>query len=506
LFINNLSSMKKYMVFLAIVTFTQNVFSQKKFFQCVKYDGKSSGVEKVSQFGKNYMGLLIFNTGSTWGRFDSLGRLSSYSYLDSFDNKGYRIDYSHNNHSSYIAHSNMFVPGLKFFSPAQHLLTACMSKLDSVGNLIKTYDYNYNNPAEFSSVALSTDNKILASGRVYTDTLTGPLICDALVAKLDTDGTELWHYRYVGAFAQDPGGIMATPDSGAVVVLTSGGYPGVNEVRIIKLNKMGQLQWMKKPPLPIGIYNVYLIDHDPIKNNFVLLTNTYPDTMIIAKYDSSMKAIWEIKYKATDINGSRNLGIVQMIKDRNGYIACGVDQRSNADDHIGWVLKIDENGKQLWEADYHEKYRNILNNYYDTYFFGIDTTSDSGYIIGGTTRDSLGNQVGVLVKLDSTGCLTDTACETRYFTGISTINEELEGVRLYPNPASSSITIALSQATNESKTLQLEIYDLLGRAVANYEMQGTEKTIPISSWESGSYFCILKSNHQTQWRGKFIKE
>jgi len=497
--------MKYLIVIFMTIVLMQNIFAQNAFFQRVKYDGKTSMVERVTPVKNEFMGVLFFNTGSTWGLFDSLGRLQSYSYIDSFDdNKGYRVDYRHNDHASYVINSNIFLPGIKFYVSTIHRLTPCLTKLDSIGHLLNTYDYNYNNPAEFSSVTLSADNKLLACGRVYTDTITGPLICDALVTKLDTNGNELWRYRYTGPYAQDPGGIIATPDSGAIVALASGPWPGVNEVRVIKLSKSGQLQWMKKPPLPIGIYDVHLIDYEPVKKEIVLLTNTYSDTMIIAKYDSNMQTIWHIKYKRTDSNGGFNLGIVQLLKDKNGYIGCGVDQRINGADHIGWLLKIDNNGKQLWEANYPGKFKDLGNQYY-TLFYGIDTTSDGGYIISGSTMDSLHHLVGVLVKVDSLGCLTAGQCETHYFTGTEYLSKEL-GLSLYPNPANNShITLTLD-GVETNKVYHYSITGTLGELLQEGEINKRETELDIRAFSSGMYMLRVWSNSGEHWSGKLVKE
>ncbi len=49
------------------IVLTQNIFAQNAFFQRVKYDGKTSGIERVSPVKNKYMGLLVFNTGSHGG-------------------------------------------------------------------------------------------------------------------------------------------------------------------------------------------------------------------------------------------------------------------------------------------------------------------------------------------------------------------------------------------------------------------------------------------------------
>jgi hypothetical protein len=215
-----------------------------------------------------------------------------------------------------------------------------------------------------------------------------------------------------------------------------------------------------------------------------------------------MKTKWEIRQKVTGSGGSNNLYITEMIKDKNGYIGCGEDSR-NAPDTYGYVLKIEEKGTRKWEASFNGDYK--INGWYATSFFGIDTTSDGGCIIGGTTRDSLGNYTTVLVKLDSTGCLTDTACETRYFTGITPLSEgEGLGVRLYPNPTSNSVTISIN--STETKELHYTITNLVGQSIQEGSIIEKETTIDIHNLSSGMYVVNVIGSKGERWSGKVVKE
>jgi hypothetical protein len=442
-------------------------------------------------------------------QFDSIGHILEKHYIDTLLHPDTVIDFGLSNYRlKYLAvNGDFYFPTFKFYlySPFYNKKTPCLSIVNTEGYLIRNYDYTYNNPAEFTCHTLSADNKILACGRVFTDTITGPLICDALVTKLDTNGNELWRYRYTGPYAQDPGGIIATPDSGAIVALASGPWPGVNEVRVIKLSKSGQLQWMKKPPLPIGIYDVHLIDYDALKKEVVLLTNVYKDSMIIGKYDSSMHPLWEIRQRVTDSFGGRRLAIIQMIKDRNGYIGCGVDQRAGTGaDVIGWLYKIDSTGKPYWENTYNGKYMNV-GNQYNTSFFGIDTTDDGGYIIGGSTMDSLHNQVGVLLRTDEFGCLIDQ-CDTRYITGFGALSNRVGlGLSLFPNPANSHVTLTLD-GVEINKVYHYSITGTLGELLREGEINKRETELDIRALSSGMYVVQVFGNRGERWCNKFVKE
>jgi hypothetical protein len=63
-------------------------------------------------------------------------------------------------------------------------------------------------------------------------------------------------------------------------------------------------------------------------------------------------------------------------------------------------------------------------------------------------------------------------------------------VALYPNPATSAITIQLK----ENKTATVIVYDIAGRNRLNTTVRGIENTIDISDLKSGMYFVSVESN------------
>lgn len=505
-------SFKRVLIFVMVMHLLSHAHSQTtiRFFERVPKMNSIPNLGKVNSSNVGYNCVVAFLGGKRgFVQFDSIGHVLKTHAIDTTPLiLDYYIDFNLYNNLTYIKSiDGFYFPTAKYYLNSQffHKRTACLSVTNTEGYLVKTYDYTYNNPAEFTYHTLSADNKILACGRVYTDTITGPLICDALVTKLDTNGNELWHYRYTGPYAQDPGGIIATPDSGAIVALASGPWPGVNEVRVIKLSKSGQLQWMKKPPLPVGIYDVHLVDYNAQKKEIVLLTYTYKDSMMIGKYDSSLNTIWEIRQRVTDTFSNRRLSVMQMVKDRTGYIGCGIDLRAgDGSDNLGWLYKIDNNGKQLWEANFPGKFKSV-GNQYSTYFYGIDTTSDGGYIIGGSAMDSLHNQVGVLVKVDSLGCLTAGQCETRYFTGTEYLSKEL-GLSLYPNPANNSFVTLSFDGVETSKVYHYSITGTLGELLQEGEISKRETELNIRALSSGVYVVQVFGNKGERWSVKFVKE
>lgn len=98
----------------------------------------------------------------------------------------------------------------------------------------------------------------------------------------------------------------------------------------------------------------------------------------------------------------------------------------------------------------------------------------------------------------SWGTLVDFAV-----TGVRNIDDELS-MHIFPNPASSSFQVQLSESPSPPTYLQL--YDALGRQVREERITETSSTIQRNTLSNGIYFWQLESNGQTLSRGKIVFE
>ena len=80
--------------------------------------------------------------------------------------------------------------------------------------------------------------------------------------------------------------------------------------------------------------------------------------------------------------------------------------------------------------------------------------------------------------------------------GLSTIETEMPGVRIYPNPSSSIVNI------NYSEDLEITIFNILGQQI----LKSNSKTINISNLENGTYFLITKDENNSITNFKLIKK
>ncbi len=88
--------------------------------------------------------------------------------------------------------------------------------------------------------------------------------------------------------------------------------------------------------------------------------------------------------------------------------------------------------------------------------------------------------------------------------GVNDTNYEDRGM-VYPNPASSSITLMCKDIGNEQTESSISIYDVLGNLVLEKNRTVDEsQSVEIGSLSNGVYFIITKNNEGMKCHGKFI--
>jgi hypothetical protein len=190
-------------------------------------------------------------------------------------------------------------------------------------------------------------------------------------------------------------------------------------------------------------------------------------------------------------------------------------------------------------------FNSAINNYGG--ITALCPTTDGGYLIGGSFKQYQGFIRNNIVKTDINGFIdttylnglgidsvfgwnggtpyvmnivkgtNDTYYVMGYFTyynGVSVnpiirihglsagINEvEKENVKVFPNPASNSITF-----TGISKDLKLTIFNAIGQTVLQKHLATSNTTLNIQSFRQGMYYYTLINNKGKVISGKFVKE
>ena len=80
--------------------------------------------------------------------------------------------------------------------------------------------------------------------------------------------------------------------------------------------------------------------------------------------------------------------------------------------------------------------------------------------------------------------------------GLSTIETEMPGIKIYPNPSSSTVNI------DYAEDLEITLFNILGQQI----LKTNSKTINISNLEKGTYFLITEDENNSITNFKLIKK
>lgn len=266
---------------------------------------------------------------------------------------------------------------------------------------------------------------------------------DSYLQKTDAAGNTQWSKYYGGAGADEVFSLDITNDGGYIMGSYSTSF-ATGVWHVVKTNATGNVQWSDSYcNCGTGLideikqisgggyiiaghnsYNFYLVKIDNtgtevwdnlytkagsdiiygveettdggfIFGGIVDWSVTVSSNIAIGKTNSVGTTLWMKKY---EIGG--NVDQLMDIKQTpdGGYIIAGYTNSAGAGGHDGLLIKVDSLGSVEWSNSYgganHE------------YFYGMDLTSDGGYILNGyTTSFGLGGVDHWLSKIDATGAI-----------------------------------------------------------------------------------------------------
>ncbi len=147
-----------------------------------------------------------------------------------------------------------------------------------------------------------------------------------------------------------------------------------------------------------------------------------------------------------------------------------------------FLLKVNSQGISEWYREY-DCFPDDDAQATHTKIYGITPTEDGGFIMGGeyfcspSTMFPSGTQQGLVIKVDSMGCLEEGCGTTNIRHTINALNAEI-----YPNPASKKITITLAKQTNTAK---IKIYDAKACLLVNIGSQGVTQSHTLTNTQTG---------------------
>jgi hypothetical protein len=373
-------------------------------------------------------------------RFDGNGdTLWSRTYNDSASIEGYYIK---------VGRRNRYIIGSAWSDYHPHIpnFTSVLTETDTLGNVI--WQKNYHSYSHLVSVDTCKDGGFVFSEWWY-DTLTN---CNdkIVITKVDSLGNQQWVKYITNGYCN--------AQAGAVISLKEGGYV---------------ICGSQDTHYPAGLSNP-----DPI--------------LYMAKLDNGGNIVWHNTYGvAGGLEGNNYFYSVKELPNGD-LIACGDDADSSSSNDA-CIIKIDSLGNQKWLRLYGKLSPN------PDYLLNILPTADGGYVSCGYIYSS--PSYSWVIKVDSNGCDTIGCRDT--VTAITEIQNKIEGLKVFPNPASTKLTVEYP-ANNEQ--LQFALYDIIGNQVKEVELPKGENmaTIDLSNIAVGMYLYVLTNNNYIMQRGKLM--
>lgn len=212
------------------------------------------------------------------------------------------------------------------------------------------------------------------------------------IMKLNMFGEVQWQRIYGGSGSENAYSFSKTSDNGFLICgYTNSSGAGLNDIALIKIDENGNQLWQKTyggPESEAGYSIASTTDGGSVIAGFTDSYGAGDTDGWIVRTDANGDRLWDFPF------GSEYAEIAYSIKpvSTGGFIIVGTKELENHDVNM-WILRIDENGHQVWEKSY--------NNGEYSEAVDVRETSDGGFIVGGSTSAADGSCL--LVKLDSSG-------------------------------------------------------------------------------------------------------
>jgi len=262
-------------------------------------------------------------------------------------------------------------------------------KTDASGNVEWNQTYGgASHDLAYSMVATSDGGFALAGSTRSFDVG----IRDFWLVKTDSLGNVEWNQSYGGEHTEVAYSLVQTSDEGFALVgyryYADAGY----DFWIVKTDDHGNMEW-NRTSSGIGYSSIAysIIETSNLGLAIAGYTETYGDGIDyirLIKTDSSGSIEWEFQSEGAD--GDRCKDVVETA-DEGFVLACKIGSTASEVHELG-LIKIDSEGKQIWNQTYGEGYANSL-----------IVTSDGGFALTGYTRLGYGNVDFLLVKTDNSG-------------------------------------------------------------------------------------------------------
>ena len=410
-------------------------------------------------------------------------------------------------------------------------------KTDSEGDTLWTETYGDSGEERGFYVEQTTDGGYIITGMTSSYGSGG---FDIYLIRTDGDGNLQWEKTFGGSFWDWGTSVQQTTDGGYIITgMTESFGAGGWDVWLIKADSNGESEWTRT--FGGSDYDNGMSVRQTSDGGYIVLADTY-------SYGAGSSDFWLIKTNSSGIsswtrtfggsNCERSHSVWQTADD--GYILTGDTKSYGSGDYDVWLIKTDDDGDTVWsetfggvEEDCGCSVRQtndggyIVAGYTESFGAGnfdvwlirtdhlgdtlwsktvggdnldqgrsVDLTTDGGFIIAGTTYDYFAGEYNIyLIKLGNETSVSQP--ESGSEPGLTNLNN-------FPNPFSSTTTIAFDIPSGSCGSVSLSIYDISGRIVTILFDEPLNTGSYNTIWDGrdaggrrldpGVYFCRIESS------------
>jgi len=387
-----------------------------------------------------------------------------------------------------------------------------INRIDLSGNNID--EFVYSDPLNRISGSLMNqlfvlDDIIYFSGASYVDGLTS-----ATIYSID----RAMNYKSVivdtTGYSSSTFDACIGPDSLLTCfIMQSNVFVPKDRRRIEKYDKDLNLVWKYQPPdslLWLG-NRIYLhgtvLDNGNIFFTYYTFGNERSLPSLLLLDTITKKTIWQYDFPNIDNYGRYVLKTKQL---KNGDLLISgyysnITQQPTIKDSP-WLMRIDKNGKKIWEHTYVEI---LPNNQSKAGALWDAIELDNGDIIACGFVSNNNKWDPLLIRTDADGCIDQGQANCPQVQiidlmsgAVDVIGEDV--VTISPNPGHDALIIELPYQAQ--LPLDIEIIDIHGRKIHTAHHDEFEAvTIDALSWASGIYVVHLRDRDGRRWAGKWVR-
>ncbi|MGE8431508.1 T9SS type A sorting domain-containing protein [Chryseobacterium joostei] len=330
---------------------------------------------------------------------------------------------------------------------------------------------------------------------------------DAWIIRLDKNGKELSQQILGGKGSDEVEKMIPTKDGGVLIGIYSrssvGGTKktensGEGDYWIVKLDKMGKIEWEKNYGgkaddhlRALALTSTgYLIggeSRSERSGNKTVGIEEGTDLWLIALNERGEEQ-WQKSYNFKNRDIMMGMSVIHSADDKTskGILLGGYTQaegRIEKDDETFWMLYLDQDGNEQWRKHIIGENRKKEERLSD-----IKLGRDGSIILAGTSAEELGKENWKIVKL-----------------GDSQLDKliEKQDIKIYPNPVSDYAYVEIGMKFKDADIL---VYDMSGRQLQTVKTKNKVTKINTQPLVQGAYLVVIKTDTNKTANAKLIKK